>query len=249
VEKARRGHAGRLRLKLALGCTLFLWAACAGTPKPRYALPDDPTATIVDLRKNGISLVRVQADGSVHMKNGSTHVDSQALLRFIIEEQRFFDIDPQALKLRVHQANSRYGGAVAVMDATTTAIEVALRDRSLTVEQHALAFSSQRYSEIDALQRLAAVERGIIRTVAIAHLGGMDSATRMLRAANAELARAFPGVAPLTMENLATAGTRRDGALVAHFRRAASATTVTAATVKLPPEGEPVVQVKSNETR
>jgi len=235
-------------LRLALGFTLFV-VACTGTPKPRYALPDDPTATIVDLSKNGTSLVRVQADGTVHLKNGSAQVDPQALLEFIIEDQSFFEIDPQALKLRVHQANSRYGGAVAVMDATTTAIAVTLPDRSLTVEQYALAFASQRYSEIDALQRLAAVERGIIRTVSIAHLGGKDAATRMLRAANAELARAFPGVAPLTMQNLATAGTRRDGALVAHFRRAASATTVTVATVKLPPDGKPVVEVESNEAR
>jgi len=229
---------------------LALLTACAGAPEPRYELPGDPAATIIELRRNSESLVRMQADGTVHWRNGTARAAPdkvQDLLAFIVEDQRFFEIDPQALKLAVHQANSRYGAAVAVMDGTTTTIEVTLRDRRHVVEQYALAFSAQRYSKVSALQRLAAIERGVIRFVAIAHLGGDKVAERMLRTANDRLRSDFPAVPPLTMDDLATAGTRRDGALVAHFRRAASATTVTVATVVLPPDGDPVAQVRSNE--
>jgi len=184
------------------------------------------------------------------MRNGTARIDTdetQSLLHFVIEDQRFFEIDAQALKLAVHQANSRYGGAIAVMDGTTTAIEVTLKDRRHTVEQYALAFSARRYSKIAALQRLAAIERRLIHVAAIAHLGGDETAARMLRAANEQLAMVYPAVAPLTLNDLATAGTRRDGARVAHFRRAATATSVTVATVVLAEGQDPVARVQSNE--
>ena len=236
-------------MRLALA-GLVCVAACAGSPRPRYELPEDPTAAIVELRKGEARIVRIEADGTIRLRNGTTSADPeqiQELLRFIVEDQRFFDIDQQALKLAVHQANSRYGTAIAVMDGNTTTVSVRLRDRVHAVEQYALEFSAQRYSAVPALQRLAAVERAIVRFVAIAHLGGESTALRMLRAANDELYARYPEVELLTMDDLATAGTRKDGALVAHFRRSASATTVTVATVALPEGGEPVAKVRSNE--
>jgi len=225
-------------------------AACAGTPQPRYALPEEPTAAIVELRKGDTEIVRMETDGTIRLRNGTTSASAdqiQELLRFIIEDQRFFEIDQQALKLAVHQANSRYGSAIAVMDGNTTRVAVRLRDRGHAVEQYALEFSAQRYSAVPALQRLAAVERAIVRFVAIAHLGGESTALRMLRAANDELYAQYPEVELLTMDDLATAGTRKDGALVAHFRRSASATTVTVATVVLPQTGDLIAKVRSNE--
>jgi hypothetical protein len=236
-------------LKPALAC-LALLAACSGTPDPRPEPPIKPSATVVELRRGSELLLRVHADGALRLRNGEARVapgEVEELLRFIVEEQRFFEIDPQALRLAMHQANSRYGSAVVVVDGATTTIEVTQRGRHHAVEQYALAFSAQRYSEVAALRRLAAIEHHLIRFGAVAHLGGDAVAQRMLRAANEQLAVVFPAVAPLTLEDLATAGTRRDGALVAHFRRDASATSVTLATVVQVAGEKPTARVTSNE--
>jgi len=233
-----------------------LVGACATPYEPRFELPDDPQAVVVRLAKarreaEPQPILELTAGATMRTRTGFQATDAaqlQALLASIVEEQGFFEIDERALQLAVHQSNSRHGAAVAVMDAATTTITVRLRDREHSVSQYALAFRAQRFSDIDALVRLAAIERSIVRFGAVAHLGGAKGAERFVAAANAELARSHPDVAPLGLDDLATAGTRRDGAVVAHFRRAATPTTVTVATVVWPVAGAlPEVRVQSNE--
>jgi len=231
-------------------------AGCATASKPaRFALPEDPGAIVVLLAKSRgadepQALLELSADATLRTRNGSkaaNAADLQELLAYIVDDQRFFDIDEQAIRLAVHQSNSRHGSAVVVMDAPTTHITVRLHDREHTVAQYSLAFRAQRFSDVDPLRRLAAIERRIIRFGAVAHLGGQERAEQFAAAANRALAKAHPSVAAFTLDDLSTAGTRRDGAIVAHFRRASTPTTITFATVAWPDGGEPAVQVQSNE--
>ncbi|MHC4954475.1 MAG: hypothetical protein ACYTGZ_11355 [Planctomycetota bacterium] len=243
----------------AAAIVFALATACSSVAAPRFDLPEDPAAEIIVLeREGGLAargeqrppLLRLQADGTLHTRGGTAQIAPdriQDLLGYIVDDQRFFEIDSEALRLAVHQSNSRYGSAVVIMDAPTTRVDVRLRARSHSVSQYALAFTAQRHSEIDELRRLAAIEKRLIRFVAVTHLGGVEAAESMLALANNRLYLDHPTVAPLTLDSLATAGTRRDGARVAHFRRAASATSVTIATVTMPEGGGAVVQVRSNE--
>ena len=235
-----------------------LVGACAAPSiGPRFALPEDPETVVVRLAKSRRGadpqpVLELTAGATIRTRTGSQALDAytiQDLLAYIVDDQGFFEIDEKALQLAIHQSNSRHGGAIAVMDAATTTITVRLHDREHSVSQYALAFSAQRFSDIDALVRLAAIERRIVRFGAAGHLGGPAGAGLFLAQANRALAQNHPGVAPLTLDDLATAGTRRDGAIVAHFRRAATATTVTIATVSWLPGAQPEVRVESNEPR
>jgi hypothetical protein len=225
----------------------LLLAACAASA-PRYALPGDGYVVLLEskgTRREQPPLV-IHPDGTMTSSAGNTRIDGdelQALLRSLIEEQRFFDIDGEAIRLAIHQENSQRGSALAVLHAPTSAVELRLKDRTHRVEVHALQFEANAHPGIDPLQRLAAIQRRLIRVFSVALLGGEARAARLRDLASEELRRHHPGRAPFTLDDLAAAGRRPDGSLVAHFRRDESATQLSYVVVLVPLEGVPVAQL------
>jgi len=226
---------------------LALLAACAAPPTT-YPLPAEGPVVVLEstgTRRPQPPLV-ILPDGTMTSSAGATRLapdDLQALLRSLIEEERFLDIDGDAVKLAIHQENSQRGSALAVLHAPTTAIELRLRDRSHRVEVHALQFEASAHPDIDALQRLARIQRRIVRDFSVALLGGPRRAADYAALATAELRRHHAERAPFTLRDLAAAGRRPDGSLVAHFRRDESATELSYVVVLVPKDGDPVAQL------
>jgi len=223
----------------------LLACACA-TPQTRYERPAE--GPVVRLASKGERVGKppldLLPDGTMRSGAGETRIDAdavQALLRFIVEDQRFLDIDGDAVRLKIHQENSQRGSALAVLHAPTSVIEVRLKDRRHAVEMHALQFEATAHPKIGALQRLARVQRRIIRVFSVALLGGEARAGELRDAASAELKKHHPGRAPFTLNDLAAAGRRPDGALVAHFRRDESPTKFSYVIVLV--DGEPRAQL------
>jgi len=225
----------------------LLLAACAASA-PRYALPE--AGPVVALESKGAHRPQpplvIHPDGTMASSAGETRIDParlQELLRFIIEEQRFWDIDSEAVRLAIHQENSQRGSALAVLHAPTSVLEVRLQDRTHRVEVHALQFEANAHPGIDSLQRLAAIQRRVIQVFSIALLGGEWRVARLRDLASAELRKHHPDRAPFTLDDLAAAGRRSDGSLVAHFRRDESPTQLSYVVVLVPLEGDPQAQL------
>lgn len=248
MAKAARGDPHHRRGgPLIRALTLLLLAACA-SKAPRYELPEDGPVIVLNSKgaKRAQPPLVIQQDGVMHSAAGETSIEPdqlQALLRFLIEEQRFFDIDSEAVKLAIHQENSQRGSALAILHAPTSILTLNLRDRSHRVEVHALQFEAKAHPKIESLQRLALIQRRIIREFSIALLGGERTAQRLCELASAELATHHPERAPFTLNDLAAAGRRKDDSLVAHFRRDESATAFSYVIVLVPVEGEPIAQL------
>lgn len=232
---------------------MLLLAACA-SPPPRFALPEEAGADVLVLDQRPKSgprprkepLIRYAADGTMRTGAGEARLEPeelQDLLAYVIDEKRFFDLDTEAIRLKLHQENSRRGSALAVLRAPVSVIEVRLRDRTHRVEVHALQFQANTHPTIAALQQLAAIERKLVRSSSVALLGGTDGAARVLALANEELARRYPQRTALALTDLAGVGRRKDGARVAHFRRDESAREVSYVIVLLPVDGEPTAMM------
>jgi hypothetical protein len=226
---------------------LLLLTACAAK-QTRYELPEDGPVIVLDTKgaKRAQPPLVIQQNGVMHSAAGETSIDPdqlQALLRFLVEEQRFLDIDSDAVRLAIHQENSQRGSALAILHAPTSILTLNLRDRTHRVEVHALQFEAKAHPKIESLQRLALIQRRIIREFSIALLGGERRAQRLCDLASEELATRHPERAPFTLTDLAAAGRRKDGSLVAHFRRDETATTFSYVIVLVPLEGEPTAQL------
>ena len=226
---------------------LLLLSACAAQ-QTRYELPEDGPVIVLDTKgaRRAQPPLVIKQDGVMHSAAGKTSIDAdrlQTLLRFLIEEQQFLDIDSEAIKLAIHQENSQRGSALAILHAPTSVLTLNLRDRTHRVEVHALQFEAKAHPRIESLQRLALIQRRIIREFSIALLGGDRTAQSLCDLASAELAQRHPERAPFKLTDLAAAGRRKDGSLVAHFRRDETATTFSYVIVLVPNEGEPKAQL------
>ena len=226
---------------------LLLLTACAAQ-QTRYDLPEDGPVIVLDRKgaKRAQPPLVIKQNGVMRSAAGETSIDSdqlQTLLRFLIEEQRFLDIDSEAIKLAIHQENSQRGSALAILHAPTSVLTLNLRDRVHSVEVHALQFEAKAHPKIESLQRLALIQRRIIREFSVALLGGEQRARRLCDLASAELKLRHPQRAPFTLTDLAAAGRRKDDSLVAHFRRDETATTFSYVIVLVPNEGESEAQL------
>ena len=92
----------------------------------------------------------------------------EALEHFVFDDQGLLEIDPEAVDDAVRTAEARRRQQVAglavemvagaTMDASTTMIRASDGERSREITYHDLAADAAAYPEVDALQRLRAVE-------------------------------------------------------------------------------------------
>ena len=224
-DESRAGPDEGTTLKRAL--SLLVLAGCASNG-PRFELPEGEREPVIVLREN-VNLPQFQGDleplvlvrdGTMISAAGEARIDAERMdeiLAFVVDLQRFFDIDTEAVKLAIHQANSQRASAVAVLNASTTTIEVHLRDRSHVVTVNALKFQAFHHKQIAVLQQLVAIQHRVVREFQIAILGGDDALKRVLAAATEKLAEGRT----VTLDHLVSLGRQKnDGTLVALFNPA-----------------------------
>ena len=131
---------------------LLVGAAAPGQEKPRIDLPRNGTTPVITLDYLGGAMKRgndephlvIQADGTVivgnpyvigkHVETKIPLVEVQALLRYIVHEQHFFDFDPAKAKAAVQEEQKKNGVAVDVGDGSTTIIRIKTAAREYEVK-------------------------------------------------------------------------------------------------------------------
>jgi hypothetical protein len=228
----------------------------------RIELPRDPKAVVISLdyrggytapRRNKAPYLSILADGTVSrpdpfglnkdQQSKITQAELQELLRYVVETQRFFQVDPKVLRKKLHAAE----GGVSIVDASATVLKVSIRGKSLEVEQYALRFVARTHPQIDELKRLGAIEQRLGNLRAIVGAGGKKKAAEIVALANQHLKKRYPKAKPLTLGDLADAGERRDGTRFARLHRGATLGRgpYVIVSVELPPKGEPRVAVQA----
>ena len=233
---------------------LTLLAAAAVAEDRAPALPEDPDAVVVLLDDRGGFGPELPPEPRLEVLAGGTlksygkvvgklsPEELAALVRAIVVDQRFFEWDAAKAEAKMGERD------VAVLDASTTRIRVVLKDRKHEAKVYALGWQAQRYGKVDELRRLENVRRRleVVRNVALA--GGREKAEALLDLANKALAEKHPDKTPLTLFDLHHVG-EGDGERTCRFHRAFDNGAYTSVFIKLPKEGEPVVEVAAEGPR
>ena len=156
-------------------------------PTPSHALPAEPDAPVIEWSTsgglggggNGPDLT-VRADGRVELSErfgGGRRVEDripeprlQSLLRSVVDEHRFFALDPAAIEAEVadRRPSGGAGEALAVplgppyADAGTTRIAVAADGRRHEVAYHGLFAAAREHPDVRDLADLRAVEHELL---------------------------------------------------------------------------------------
>lgn len=237
--------------------------------KTVYELPKDPKAVVISFdwkggftppRKKMDPALSILRDGTVLMpdrfglgKDASGKISQkelQSLLRFAIEENKFFQFDAAAVKDKVRKAN-KGRPAIVIADAPSSVLEIRLAKKSHKASYYALTFAANRNKTIAELQQLAAIQKRLTRLMNVVRLGGKDELNKKLALANRELKKAYPKARPLTDDHLQSVGDRPGGSRYISFYRAGKTATgkpdgtYTTVTIQVPAKGDPKVTVRA----
>jgi len=240
----------RVAAILATACTLAL----AGAP-PGIKLPRDPAAVIIRLEYEGgfraptkVPPLEIRRDGSVRVAVADTAVEGKLsedelmdLLRFAITEHRFFEFDGEAVTEEIRKEAK--DPDLAVLDAATTVITIAIEGKRAKKSWHALGFAARRHAKIAALQDLWAIERRLFNVGQIVQAGGTDAVKALLAVANGHLGKEHPGVAAMEPTDLVRFNRWENGGKDALFERE-EPERVVRVSVHVPPDGDPHVTVE-----
>lgn len=174
-------------------------------------------------------LLSIRADNRVVLGNPSglgsrieariSDAELQDLLRFIVEQNRFFDFDAEAVKVEMLNDGRGRGAVFQVMDGPLTVIRVQLRDRQGEARFYALAAAARLHPGIEALQRLSATEKRLKTFMAWINVGGKQGAEVALKRVNERLHIEHPSIQALSTADLDSAFVYADGGRRAIFVR------------------------------
>ncbi len=226
-------------------------------------LPRDPKAVVITLDHQGGGMKRadpepvlaIHADGSVVVGNPfaiGKRVEAkipvaevQALLRYIVQEQHFFDFDEAKAKAAIADEVKKKGMGIGVGGASTTVIRVKTAAKEHEAKYYGLAAFAQHYKDIKALTQLAAVERRLQRVMYESLAGGPNTIAKLLAVANERLKKDYPDARPLTTADLEFARWHAGDLTVRFFRRGERPDLFVAATVMQPDPGAAKATVKA----
>ena len=220
---------------LGLGLLLAALAAGparAGDPAPRKpacSLPDDPAVAVITLdhvgglappRKTKAPYLSFLADGRVRAvdlsgrgRDAEGHLSLASLrelLAYVIETERFFSAEDETLDELVRRRAREAGAPPAVLDASTTRIDVQTREQHVRRELYALRSVAERFPDLERVQRLDRVARRLENEAAVVLAGGLDRVRSLMEEANRRLQAEHPGALPLAAESLRYQGTDPD---------------------------------------
>ena len=235
-----------------------------GQDKAPIELPKDPTTPVITLDFQGGGILRknqephlvIRADGTVTVGDpygvGSrieTRIpvaEVQALLRFAIRDQHFFDFDDAKVKAAIAEIQKKKGIATRVTGASSTIVRIKTAVKEHEAKYYALSTVANQYKEVKELGQLLAVEQRLSRVKNEAIAGGSAEVVKLLTLANEHLRKEFPDAQPLTPSDLQSARWQgEDTLIVSFFRRGAQPDLFVASTVTRPAKGEVKVFVKA----
>ncbi|QEG22162.1 hypothetical protein [Mariniblastus fucicola] len=133
-------------------------------------------------------------------------VELQALLAFIADDCRFFDITSESIKADI-AAKRKF----MMMDAATTKLEVNLRDHSNTVEVYALPQVADKFSDVPSVASMVAIASRCRRIIAETRVGSDEEAEASLTSVNEALLKQKVKAPEFTLEHLQAAEQYVDG--------------------------------------
>ena len=171
----------------------------------------------------------VQSNGKVTLGNPqvcSQHDEKQndskrmqQLPEVIVKKERFFAIEVPAIPPQRREEVSKTGRIFAIADAAESVIRVCSGNNHKRVKFYALAHAAKQYPEIEALQRLYAVEQELRRMATWLRVGGDEGAQSALTLVNDYLSAKHPDITLVTLENLDSAVSDPNGNLTVYFSR------------------------------
>jgi len=235
-------------------------------PDTKITLPKDQKAVILSLTFEGgftpaprtrAPVVEVLADGTVRIPSptpgGEERTDRlegkelDALLHFVIVEQRLLDFVPQ--KARDEMEKALGTNVPRVADGADTVIRLRLEKRAFEARFNALGVFA-RYEQAHMLRRLYAVERRLRGLEYRVELGGGEKTARLLKAVNARLAQEHPRAAALTIEDVKsiTLDQPRPGTTSVYIQRRTGEAEIRTS-IEIPPEGPPRIEIQVSPLR
>ena len=205
--------------------------------KPTIELPKDPKTPVLVLDYKGgfrpggaddgqpaVPHLTIRADGTVviahglglgkHLEYKLANDELQALLRFVVVDNQFFDHD--AKKVEAALAAS---GKPPVLDDATTVLRVKTAAKEHEVSQYALANTAENHKNIKALAQLRAIDVRLQRLMNQVRAGGKTALDGIVKTANEHLKKQLPDAAALTAADLQEASVHPNGDKQVNFYR------------------------------
>lgn len=193
-----------------------------------YILPKDKDSVVISLDyQGGFTAPRIGknptmsifADGTVKIPNNYqgqmafegkfSQPELQQLLKFVIEENDFFEFDAAVAQQQLNQGGPR------VAEGAMTVVFVQANGKQHTARWHTLGATQK----IKALDQFSKVRARLEQVRSIIQIGGQDQARKLLDLANQELKAKHPNAAPLTLTDLQSGSLRADGSVSVSFNR------------------------------
>ena len=234
-----------------------------------YRLPENPKAIVFSYdeqngfmppRRDSSPLFSIQSDGTVRMPDvfGSardvtgkiSQRELQELLRFAIEENKFFDYDPAKVKAAMQKVEKERQ-IPQIVDVPESVFEIRTADENHKVRHFAIGMAGE-YKEIEEVQRLSTLHRRVMKLMGEIRVGGKVGIRKLLKLANEELKHQYPDVKSLTVENFQGSYRGSDGKISATFSRRGKTAqgkpdgSFLVAVLEIPENGDPTVTIRFN---
>jgi hypothetical protein len=136
------------------------------------------------------------------------------LLRFALDDQEFFDFDPDAVKAAIGNKYHSDGNVFDSTDATTTSFHIRTADGEHEVSWFRLAKSTWDFPKVQPLLQLSALDRRLQQVFYVLLAGGPERVEEALEKANALVVpyyRLYPNAPRLTAADLFVVTPAADG--------------------------------------
>jgi hypothetical protein len=168
-----------------------------------------------------------------------TAEELQDLLRFVIDEQHFFEFDSVTAQQELEAERNRTGRMMHVSDGVTTLIRIQTAERDHKANFYALYEYATAYPAVKSLANLLSVEERLSHLVNEIAAGGKEGIAAALNLANEYLQTAYPNVPALVLEDFRCISHTPDRRTI-HF-------VPTPAVTKQPDDRDPIMKLMAPE--
>jgi hypothetical protein len=163
----------------------------------------------------------------------------QDLLRFVIDEQHFFEFDSVTAQQELEAERNRTGRMMHIADGVTTVIRIQTAERDHKANFYALYEYATAYPAVKSLANLLSVEERLYHLVNEIAAGGKEGIAAALNLANEYLQTAYPNVPALVSEDFRCISHTPDRRTI-HF-------VPTPAVTKQPDDRDPIMKLMARE--
>ncbi|SFJ37373.1 hypothetical protein [Planctomicrobium piriforme] len=198
----------------------------AGEP---IALPDDPSAAVVELWyvQNGQLKepeVAVFASGRVRVNVGDgslwgdlTPAELQSLLTDLLNRDGIAALRTEAIQTEIEAASTRTGLSCVIDQSGDTIIRIRTATTVYRVDGHAVGLLAARFPEVASLQQLYAAQRRLENVRAVVMVGGPAAAERLAKLAQSQIQVNHSEHLEVTPQNLSMVRSLADGTRFCQF--------------------------------